>query len=295
MRPVSVSVELVLDAKARLGEGPAWDARAGRLLWVDIENGLVHLFDPGPGSDRAIAVGQMVGCAVPRAAGGLMLGAQQGFATLDLQTEALTLIAQPEAHLPENRINDGKCDPAGRFLAGTMALSLAPRAGSLYCLDLDLSVHRLLEGITVSNGLAWSADARTLYYIDTGTRAIAGFDYDVAAGALSNRRVMAQVPPELGYPDGMTIDDEGYLWVGHWDGWAVCRWDPATGQMRQRVPVPVARVTSCAFGGPNLDDLYITTAWTGLTDVQRAEQPLAGGLFRCRPGVRGSAAVPFAG
>lgn len=291
----SLSVELILDAKARLGEGPTWDARAGRLVWVDIENGLVHFFDPGTGQDRAIAVGQMVGCAVPRAAGGLVLGAQQGFATLDPETEALTLIAQPEAHLPENRINDGKCDPAGRLLAGTMALSLAPRVGSLYRLDRDLSVHRLLEGITVSNGLAWSADSRTLYYIDTGTRAIAAFDYDVSAGALSNRRVVARVPPELGYPDGMAIDEEGCLWVGHWDGWSVCRWDPATGQVRQRVPVPVARVTSCAFGGPNLDDLYITTAWTGLTEVQRAEQPLAGGLFRCRPGVCGAAAVPFAG
>ena len=290
-----MEAELVLDAKARLGEGPCWDEREKRLLFVDIESGLVHFYDPATGKDRAIAVGQMVGCAVPRIRGGLMLAVQQGFASLDTETEAMIVLARPEAHLPQNRMNDGKCDPVGRFFAGTMALTCTPGGGSLYRMDPGYAVKRMIEGVTISNGLAWSPDGKTLYYIDTGTNAVAAFDYDLATGTLSGRRVAVQVPRELGHPDGMTIDEEGMLWVGHWEGWSVCRWDPASSRLLERVAMPVARTTACAFGGPDLADLYITTAWTGLSEAQKREQPLAGGLFRWRPGVRGMPAAAFAG
>lgn len=153
----------------------------------------------------------------------------------------------------------------------------------------------MVEGVTISNGLAWSRDASTLYYIDTPTRAVAAFDYDRARGTVSGRRVAIEVPETMGSPDGMTIDAEGRLWIAQWDGGCVGRWDPTSGRLLERIPVPARRVTSCAFGGPALEDLYITTARTGLDERSLAEEPLAGGLFRVRPGVAGIPAVPFAG
>jgi sugar lactone lactonase YvrE len=206
------------------------------------------------------------------------------------------MIADPEAHLPGNRFNDGKCDPAGRFWAGTMRIAEDQvGAGSLYCLDRDLTVRKMWEGITIANGIAWSSDAKTMYYIDTPTCAVAAFDYDLATGSIANRREIIRTPKEAGFPDGMTIDAEGMLWVAYWQGWRVVRWDPSTGEMLATVELPVERVTAPWFGGPNLDELYITTARIGLSDEARAQQPLAGSLFRARVGVAGLPAFEFAG
>ena len=294
--PQTYQAALVLDAKALLGEGPIWDARAGVLYWVDISGCKVHIFDPATGADRAIDVGQSVGTVVPRRSGGVMVALRDGFAALDLHSGALTMIADPEAHLPDNRFNDGKCDPAGRFWAGTMRQAEDQKgAGSLYRLDSDLSVHRMWGDITVANGIAWSLDARTMYYIDTPTMAVVAFDYSLETGDIANPRPVVHTPNGPGFPDGMTIDAEGMLWVAYWDGWRVVRWDPGTGEALAVIELPVARVTAPWFGGPNLDELYITSARIGLGDEALANQPHAGSVFVATPGVRGLAAYEFAG
>lgn len=289
--------ELVLDAKARLGEGAVWDARRQLLYWVDIEGYAVHAFDPATGRDQSFALGDSVGTVVPRTKGGVALTLGRAFATLDLETRRLSVLVEPEEEKARlgNRFNDGKCDPRGRFWAGTMAVSEAPAAGALYRLDLDGRVRRMLENVSISNGIVWSLDRDLMYYIDTPTREVAVFDYDDATGAIANRRVAARFPVGHGWPDGMTMDAEGLLWVAEWDGACVSRWDPATGKRARRIKLPVSRVTSCAFGGPGLDELYVTTAWSRLDPDQRRAQPQAGGLFRLRPGVKGVPAFAFAG
>lgn len=289
-----MAAELILDARAELGEGALWDARRQVLYWVDILKNALHVYDPLAQADRVIDVGQYVGTVVPRRAGGVMLALQHGFASLDLETEELDLIHDPEPHLPGNRFNDGKCDPAGRFWAGTMALDFTPNVGSLYRLDPDFSVRVMLGDVTISNGIVWSPDHTTMYYIDTPTRQVDAFDYDVETGQIENRRAVVRVPEEMGIPDGMAIDSEGMLWVAQWEGYGVSRWDPATGRLLQSVDVPVGQVTSCAFGGENLDQLYITTARVELSADQLKAQPLAGGLFRADVGVTGLPAFEFA-
>ena len=288
-------MELILDAKATLGEGAIWDARAKVLYWVDIEAGRLHVFDPSTGSDQAFELGQMVGTVVPRARGGVMLALERGFAAFDPATGRLSPWADPEEHLPRNRFNDGKCDPAGRFWAGTISLDRRPGAASLYCLEPDGSVRTMLQGVTNSNGIAWGLDRQTMFYIDTPTRQVTALDYDMRTGRIENPRTAVTVPPDLGKPDGMTIDAEGSLWIALWDGGCVTRWDPRSGRLLETLAVPARRVTSCAFGGPDLDELYITTARTGLTESDLAGQPYAGGLFRARPGPRGMKAFEFGG
>jgi sugar lactone lactonase YvrE len=275
---------LILDAHAQLGEGALWDSRHQRLLWVDILGHSVHVFDPVTGKDISVNVGQPVGTVVPRRSGGVLVALYDGFAALDLDTGKLTSIADPEADLPGNRFNDGKCDPAGRFWAGTMSLKGAKETGSLYVLDRDLSVRRLLTGVTTSNGIVWSADAKTMYYVDTRLQRVDAFDFDLATANISHRRVAFPIPEDQGRPDGMTLDIEGMLWVAHWEGGRVTRWNPTTGELLATIKLPAPRVTSCAFGGPKLDTLYITTA-----------QPGGGGLYAAQPGVRGVPAFEFAG
>ncbi len=288
--------ELILDAKALLGEGPIWDARKQVLYWVDISGCKVHVFDPATGQDRAVDVGQPVGTVVPRRSGGVMVALRDGFAALDMDTGRLTLIADPEAHLPENRFNDGKCDPAGRFWAGTMRIAEdRAGAGSLYRLDPDLSVHTMWDRITVANGIAWSLDAQTMYYIDTPTKMVVAFEYNLETGAIANPRPVVSTPNGPGSPDGMTIDAEGMLWVAYWNGWRVVRWDPATGEALAVIELPVQQPTAPWFGGPGLDDLYITSARTGLNDAALSKQPHAGSIFRAKVDARGLAAFEFAG
>ena len=217
VEPLSPGVEL--------GEGPVWDDRQGVLIWVDIWAGEVHSYEPASGRDTAIGVGQPVGAAVPRRSGGLVLAVRDGFAFLDPDGR-LTSVAEVEAANPGNRMNDGKCDRHGRFWAGTMAGDARPGAGALYRLDPDLSVTKVLDGVTVSNGLAWSLDDRTMYYIDTPTQRVDAFDYDLASGTIENRRPLIEIPEEAGSPDGMTIDAEGFLWVALFGGRAVRRYSP---------------------------------------------------------------------
>jgi sugar lactone lactonase YvrE len=290
-----IGAELVLDAAAQLGEGPLWDTRDHVLRWTDIAGRELHRYDPATGIDDVVTVDREVGALVPRASGGLMLAVRGGFAGYDDgQLGPLRLLVEVEGDQPQVRMNDGKCDSAGRFYASTMASDAGGGAGALWRLDADLSVHRLVDGLTVGNGMAWTADGSTMYFIDTTTHRVDAFTVDVATGALSDRRPVVHIPPEDGLPDGMCIDDEGCLWVALWDGWAVRRYSPA-GELLAVVALPVARVTCPTFGGPGLDELYVTTAGIGLDDEARAKQPEAGGVFRAGVGVSGPAAFSFAG
>jgi sugar lactone lactonase YvrE len=291
---VTLDVELVLDARADLGEGPAWDADARRLIWVDITAGVVHRFDPTTGRDEAIEVRRPVGAAVPTTSGGLIIAARDGFSLLDPATGEIDLVAGVDATVPATLMNDGACDAAGRFWAGTKDVEGRRPLGSLFRLDADLTLTRVVTGVTISNGLGWSPDQRTMYYIDSATHAIDAFDFEIETGAVSHRRRLVELPKAWGLPDGMTVDEEGFLWVAFWTGSAIRRLSPV-GEVDSVIELPVSLVTSCAFGGDDLSDLYVTSARVGLSEEQLEAQPHAGGLFRLSPGVRGPAAHPFAG
>jgi sugar lactone lactonase YvrE len=291
---LSSTAELVLDARAELAEGPVWDADRGRLVWVDIPGHAVHFFDPDSGEDRAVDVGRPVGAAAMRESGGMVLALSDGFGFLDERTGAVKVIAPVGEADPWARMNDGKCDPAGRFWAGTLTEPEQKGSSALYRLDPDLRVVRVLGGVTVSNGLGWSPDRASMYYADSPTGGVDAFDYDEATGDIGNRRRLITIPPELGVPDGLTVDAEGYLWVAVYGGSCVRRYSPG-GELLAMVELPASQATSCSFGGPDLKDLYITTGSEGFTPRDRAAEPHAGGIFRCRPGVSGLPADRFAG
>ncbi|MFD1174889.1 SMP-30/gluconolactonase/LRE family protein [Paenibacillus puldeungensis] len=284
---VNQQPEVLAVEPALLGEGPLWLPESKQLVWVDIEGKCIHMLSPGTGAQRVIMVGERISAIVPAEDGRLVCALQSGFYFLDLQKEGLEWIADPESDQPGNRFNDGKCDPAGRFWAGTMPLEGNEPVGSLYRLDQDGSVRRMLSEVRCSNGLAWNPDAAAMYFIDTYTRRIDRFDYDARTGSIGNRRAVVHIPPEQGLPDGMTIDAEGMLWVAFWGGSCVARLNPGSGEWLQRVELPVSQVTSCCFGGDGLEELYITSARTGLSEEQLQKEPLAGSVFRCIPGVRG--------
>jgi len=290
-------VEQVPIARAVLGEGAIWNSAVQRLQWVDIEGQRVFTYDPVTGENRACDVGQKVGTVVPRARGGLMLAVHEGFAALDPSSGRVEPWPRPPDHDPKLvRFNDGKCDPSGRFWAGTMALVKGPKPlGLLYRLDADGAMQVMLREVGTSNGIVWSPDRRTLYFIDTPLLRVDAFDYDDVTGAIANRRPAISIPPGIGRPDGSTLDAEGMLWIAMYDGWSVTRWNLRTGELLQTIRLPVAHVTSCAFGGPELDTLYITSARQYLSEEQLAAQPLAGCLFRTKPGTRGVPAFAFQG
>ncbi|WP_036746213.1 SMP-30/gluconolactonase/LRE family protein [Paenibacillus sp. UNC451MF] len=285
-------LQVALKRSTLLGEGAVWDAVASLLYWIDILGHKVFIFNPVTGMNREIDVGQPVGAVVPRASGGLLLAMKDGFFALDTKLELLTPLFNPESHLGANRFNDGKCDPGGRFWAGTMTNDSGP-GGALYRLDTDMSVTQVLTGITCSNGITWSPDKKNMYYIDSPTREVWSFDYDEASANISGHRTAVTIPKAEGVPDGMTIDEEGMIWVAHWGGGIVSRWNPHSGDRLDTVHVPVTHVTSCAFGGTNLDTLYITTASVELNESERAKHPLAGSLFQIETKTRGIPAFSF--
>ena len=268
-----------------LGEGPVWDARDQSLYWVDIPESRVHQI-AADGSLSSWDTGQPVGTVVPRAGGGLAVAVRDGFMALDPVSGKLTTLAEVERDQPGNRMNDGACDRAGRFYAGTMAVDETPEAGALYRLDPDLGVTRLLTGVGISNGIGWSPDERLMYYIDSQVHRVDVFDYDPATGEIDGRRPFAAVGEGGVVPDGLTVDADGGVWVAVWGGYAVLHHDPG-GKVIEAVDLPAARVSSCVFAGPDLDRLYITTA--------AGPGESAGALFVCEPGVTGQPSHPFRG
>ena len=294
--PVPPEPELVLDARAELGEGPVWHAAGGTLYWVDLFAGIVHHYQPASGLAGRVEVGEFVGCVVPRARGGLLAATASGIYHLDPASGAKTRVAAVEADRPETHFNDGKVDPAGRFWFGSIAVDrTSDTLGNLYSLEPDLTVTRRLSGIDNTNGMDWSPDGRTMYYIDSLTRQVTAFDYDAATGEITNPRPAVTLPADRGVPDGMTVARDGTLWVAHWGGGCVTRWHPTTGALLQTIPVPANLTTSCAFAGPALDQLYVTTARYGQSGPALAAQQHAGGVFRCRTDTRGRPAAVFPG
>ncbi len=291
--PKSSEVELVIDSKSELGEGAIWNYRTGELMWVNIKGKILNFYNPVSGLNKEMLTGQMVGTVVPAESGQVLVALQNGIYSLDPETGTKKLLADPEADKPDNRFNDGKCDPAGRLWAGTMSLVGAKQAGALYRFDPDTSVHKMVDGVGTSNGIVWSADKTKMYYIDTPTRQVMGYDYDNETGAISHPKVAVEIPEGAGYPDGMTIDEEDHLWVALWGGSAVACFNPENGELIRKIEVPAKNVTSCAFGGNDLGTLYITTARESTSDEDLQKFPHAGGVFKIRPGVKGVKAFFF--
>lgn len=277
---------LISDAKATLGEGAIWHPTEKKLYWIDIEGKYLYRYDAATKTNDSFELGERVGTVVPVADGGLLVALQNGIHFFNTQTGELRLINNPLTDT-NIRFNDGKCDPSGRFWVGSMHLEQTKGTAALYRLDTDGSVHKMLEDVTISNGIAWSSDKRKMYYVDSPLHRIDVFDYDDATGNISNRRTAITVPDDLGDPDGMTIDAEDKLWVALWGSNAVGRFDPTTGELLEKVDVAAPQITSCAFGGTNLDTLYITSAREGMNEEQIKEHPLSGGLFAVKTNYRG--------
>jgi len=290
-------VEHVLTVQNKLGEGPVWSAEEQALYWVDIENNSFFRYFPTTSKYESFDVGVPIGVLALRAAGGLVMATKNGFAFWDPKTQALQFLANPEADKPHTRFNDGAVDSQGRFWAGTMCglseICSAPE-GSLYRLDPDGSVSIMETGIFIANGIDWSPDTKIMYFTDSTRHVIYAYDFDPATGAIENRRPFISTPDEIGVPDGLTVDSEGCIWSARWGGWKITRYDP-TGKVEREIQLPVQCPTSCAFGGANLDELYITSAWNELTVEQKKNQPYAGDLFRVKTDTKGRVSPKFAG
>ena len=286
------TAQCVADVKAVLGEGPVWVAEEAALYWVDIKGRKIfRLRDSG--KVKQWDTPMRVGSITPQESGGFIAGTEHGFAEVSLDEERFELLFNPEEHLPDNRFNDAKTDRFGNLWAGTMDDREAEALGTLYRLHPNGGCTIIDEGYKVTNGPAFAPDGRTMYHNDSALQVTYAFDLD-EDGNVGERREFARFTEADGYPDGMTVDSEGCLWIAFWDGWCVRRLSPE-GERLAELRVPTARPTSCAFGGPNLDRLYVTSASIGLDDEALAAQPCAGGLFLLNPGVPGLPTVKFAG
>ena len=274
-------VDVVIDLTARLGEGPVWDHRRALLAWVDILAGHVHFTDPDSCVTTTVPAGTDVGAIALHGESGYLLAVRQGFATLNGdRVEVVNEVLEVDTQ----RMNDGALDPVGRFVAGSITDDRTP-TGALYVRDTDGEVRTLFGGVTVSNGLAWDAGGDRLFYVDSPLQSIDVMDYDIETGTVSGRRPWVSVPDEAGVPDGLTIDSEGCLWLALFGGGKVLRYSP-NAELIGEVHLPVSRITSCAFGGPALDRLFITTAAVGSSTAD-PPRPHDGALFVVEPGVVG--------
>ncbi|HXI59168.1 MAG TPA: SMP-30/gluconolactonase/LRE family protein [Polyangia bacterium] len=296
IKPTVVPVECVLSAKAQIGEGPLWSAREQRLYWVDIVGQQLNVFDPADGSNRVFSMPELITSVSTRQNGGLILTLRGSIAFFDPTSGKLTKVAEPEPDKPGNRFNDAKCDRQGRLWAGTMGdVDWDSPIGNLYRFGADGKAVRMEEGICCSNGLGWSPDSKTMYFTESFRHRIFAYDFDAATGDIANRRIFLSLEPhESAFPDGMTVDAEGFVWCAQPMFGRLARYDPK-GVLERIIELPVSRGTGVMFGGPNLDVLYVTTMRVTLSDAQLAEEPLAGSLLALRPGVKGIAETPFAG
>ncbi|MFD2247803.1 SMP-30/gluconolactonase/LRE family protein [Pontibacter ruber] len=292
--PRTIEATLVLDAKATLGEGALWHPSEKVLYWIDIEGRKLHIFNPPTKEDKELTVRERIGTVVPVAGGGALVALQNGIHKIDTTTGDLTFITNPIKE-KDIRFNDGKCDPAGRFWVGTMALDTRKGAAVLYRMEADKRIEQVLDNLTIANGIVWTKDKKQMYFTDTRTQQVQAFDYNNETGMISNGRVVIEVPKSEGSPDGMTIDAEDKLWIALHKGGAVGCWDPETSELLTKVTVPAPQTTSCAFGGEDLDTLYITTAREGLDEKQLQQYPGSGGIFAVKPGAKGVPASFFKG
>ncbi len=285
----------ILDSKAQMGEGLCWDRRSKRLYWVDIERHELHIYDPHTGDDSSYPTGEYIGTVAPRASGGLIAGLKDTIAAFNPETGSFSTLAELPASPHDRRINDGKCGPDGRFWFGTVGLDFAEGHGGFYVMDTDLKIRQALPFCSIPNGFCWSLDDKTLYFIDTLTKRVDAFDFFLKDGRINNRRTIADFSDLDGLPDGMNIDTEGKLWIALFGGGCVVRYDPATGAILEKIELPTAYITNCAFGGDTLDKLYMTSSRIMVSGECLIKEPLAGGIFVDSPGVSGVAPFEFRG
>ncbi|MFT5832667.1 MAG: sugar lactone lactonase YvrE [Cognaticolwellia sp.] len=291
MKPLNPEVKLVLDAQNILGEGSIWNHKTQELWWIDIEGQTLNTYNPKTDVSRTIDVKERIGTVVPSQDGlSAILALQTGIWKMDMKTEEKSMLTMLESDTANIRLNDGKCDPAGRLWVGSMHLNQIEYAANLFQVtetEQQVLFKKMQDSVTISNGIIWSLDEKTMYYIDTKRGNVRAYDYDKSTGDISNERVVITVSDTLGYPDGMTIDNEGMLWIALWNGDCVSRWNPNTGELLQTIPVPAHNISSCAFGGENLDILYITSAKVDMTEEELKAKPNSGGVFKVVPGVKG--------
>ena len=289
--------QCVWPAGATLGEGTCWSQREQVLYWVDILEHRLYRYTPASGEQREWRFEGTISAVAERAQEpGLIVTLQRGFAFFDPASGTLQRLDEPEPERTGNRFNDGKCDAQGRFWGGTMDFACEAPTGALYRFDAPGRCTRVFDArFAVTNGPTWSADGRTMYFNETAERRIHAFDFDAASGALSNQRLWLRFEEADGYPDGMTTDAAGRLWICHWGGACVTCHDPQSGAEFLRVKLPTSHITNVAFGGPDLRTLFITSARFGLSEEQLAREPLAGALFAVRVSERGAPAHLFAG
>ena len=286
-------VRLEVRAKALLGEGPVWDDKLGLLFWLDIKGKRLHAFSPSKNSSFEIRLPVETSAIAPRYRGGLVAATRDGFAYLSPKTGNITMIADIEGHLTNNRFNDGAVDCYGNFIAGSMDEFESDKSGTVYRLNAAGEVMTLFGGFVVCNGPAFSPDGKVLYFSNSAAREILAFPYEPPDGVLGKPRLFAKVLEVDGYPDGLTVDEDGGVWCAHWDGGHVTRFTP-NGKIDRIIQVPAPRVTSCAFGGFDYQTLFITTACYGLDSDQLEKFPLSGSLFSAEVGVNGLALPRFA-
>ncbi|XP_048790451.1 regucalcin [Lagopus muta] len=297
----SVKIECIGSDRYRLGESPVWDEKENSLLYVDIAGRKVCRWDAASGQVQAVSMDAPVSSVALRKSGDYVITLGTKFAALKWKEQLVTPIAHVDRDKAKNRFNDGKVDPAGRYFAGTMAEEirpavLEPRQGSLYTLCPDHSVVKHFDQVDISNGLDWSLDHKTFFYIDSLTYSVDAFDYDLQTGKIGNRRSVYKVEKEENIPDGMCIDTEGKLWVACYNGGRVIRLDPETGKRIQTVKLPADKTTSCCFGGRDYSEMYVTSASDGMDRERLSQQPQAGGVFKITGlGVKGIPPYPFAG
>ncbi|XP_058472802.1 regucalcin [Solea solea] len=297
----SLQVECVVKAGALIGEGPVWEESEQTLLFVDIARQKIHRWNSVTNEMKSVETEDTVGVAVPRRSGGLVAGVGRSVVAVDWSTQTMTSLVQVDEDKPNNRLNDGKVDPHGRLLVGFMGKETRPaevtrHQGALFSVNSDFTVTKRLRQVDISNGMDWSLDHRTFFYIDSLSLSVDAFDYDVDTGNIGNRRTVYHMEEGEGLPDGMTVDAEGRLWVTCYNGGRVVNIDPVTGVRLQTVFLPVMKTTSCCFGGPDYSDLYVTSACLGLNQSESRQQPLAGHTFRVRGlGVKGRPSTSFSG
>jgi len=288
-------IELVADSKNRVGEVPVWSPRDRKVWWIDVRQPRIQAYDPETGTfETYLTGGNALGSYAIRERGGFMLAQEDGLYAFDHETGERTLLIDPEADFPDNRLNDGRCDRKGRFWLGSMNDKQRTDDGYFYSVSSGFEIDRWFDGINIPNGVCFSPDDKTMYFADTPKKMIWAFDFDIDDGRISNRRVFADLSEAPGRPDGSTVDAEGYLWNAEFAGRRIVRYAP-DGSVDRVVEMPVTNITCVGFGGDNLDQLYITTASQGLSDEQRASEPHAGALFRADVGVRGLPEPMFAG
>lgn len=283
----NMEVSYIDGTTALLGEGSIWDHERGILYWIDIQGKQLFEYDPGNGTNTSWELPLNIGTIVPESHNSVIVALSDGIYRKYFSPDSLEFIAKPASLKDEERFNDGKCDPKGRLWVGAMIIKGKTGDSHLYKYDPEKGFTEMIDSVSISNGIIWSLDGEKMYYIDTPTRKIMQYDFDLKNGKISNGRVAVEIADSLGHPDGMTIDENGKLWVGMWGGHAVCRFDPQNGELIQRIEVPARNVTSCAFGGKDMETLYITTASAGMNEEQREKYPNSGGLFKVVPGVKG--------